>query len=132
MEGADRKMPYVRLLTRDRQKEAARLTTAFGSPTLASSVIFPLREINMSLLSAIKGKGPSGFGYGSTAEQVTEGIDLHGKTILVTGCNSGLGLETVRVLAKRGAHVIATARSVAKAEEACKGLAAYTAVACEL
>lgn len=86
----------------------------------------------MSLLSALKGKGPSGFGYGSTAEQVTEGVDLQGKTILVTGCNSGLGLETIRVLGKRGAHVIATARTVAKAEEACKGLSAYTALACEL
>lgn len=86
----------------------------------------------MSLLSALKGNGPSGFGYGSTAEQVTEGIDLRGKTILVTGCNSGLGQETVRVLAKRGAHVIATARTAAKAEEASKGLSAYTALACEL
>ncbi len=86
----------------------------------------------MSILSAIKGKGPSGFGYGSTAEQVTEGIDLHGKTILVTGCNSGLGLETIRVLSKRGAHVIAAARSVAKAEEACKGLPTHTPIACEL
>lgn len=86
----------------------------------------------MSLLSAFKGKGPSGFGYGSTAKQVTEGIDLHGKTILVTGCNSGLGLETIRVLSERGAHVIAAARSVAKAEEGCKGLSAFTPVACEL
>jgi WW domain-containing oxidoreductase len=86
----------------------------------------------MSLLSAFKGKGPSGFGYGSSATQVTEGIDLHGKTILVTGSNSGLGLETIRVLAKRGAHIIAAARTVAKAEEACKGLSSYTPVACEL
>lgn len=88
----------------------------------------------MSLLSAIKGRGPSGFGYGSTAEQVTEGLDLRGKTILVTGCNSGLGLETIRVVGKRGAHVIATARLASKADEACKqlGLSSYTALACEL
>jgi NAD(P)-dependent dehydrogenase (short-subunit alcohol dehydrogenase family) len=86
----------------------------------------------MSLLSALKGNGPSGFGYGSTAEQVTEGIDLSGKTILVTGCNSGLGLETVRVLGMRGAHIIGAARTAEKASEACKGLAEHTAVACEL
>jgi len=86
----------------------------------------------MSLLSALKGNGPSGFGYGSTAEKVTDGIDLHGKTILVTGCNSGLGQETATVLAKRGAHVIGAARTAAKAEEACKGFAEHTAVACEL
>jgi len=30
----------------------------------------------MSLVSMFKGKGPSGFGYGSTAEDVTEGLDL--------------------------------------------------------
>ena len=86
----------------------------------------------MSLLSSLKGNGPSGFGYGSTAEQVTSGIDLNGKTMLVTGCNSGIGMETLRVLAKRGAHVIAAARTEEKARTACQGLAKYTAVACEL
>lgn len=74
----------------------------------------------MSLLSKMKGKGPSGFGYGSSAEQVTEGVSLAGKTMLVTGCNSGIGLETMRVLALRGAHVLGTARTAAKADEAGK------------
>ena len=45
------------------------------------------------------------FGKDSTAEEVTAGMDLSGKTALVTGCNSGLGYETMRVLALRGAHV---------------------------
>jgi NADPH:quinone reductase-like Zn-dependent oxidoreductase len=70
----------------------------------------------MSIYSLFKRKGPSGFGYSSTAEDVTEGLSLEGKTILVTGCNSGLGLETMRVLALRGAHVIGTARTEAKAK----------------
>ena len=48
----------------------------------------------------------SGFGANSTAEQVTDGIDLTGKTALITGVNSGLGFETMRVLAGRGAHMI--------------------------
>ncbi|HAA56770.1 MAG TPA: short-chain dehydrogenase/reductase SDR [Myxococcales bacterium] len=87
----------------------------------------------MSLVSLLKGKGPSGFGYGSTAEDVTQGIDLSGKTFLLTGCNSGLGLETLRVLSLRGAHVIAAARSVEKAENAIKQISANaTPVACEL
>ncbi len=87
----------------------------------------------MSLLSMLKGKGPSGFGYGSTAEDVTQGIDLSGKTILITGCNSGLGQETMRVLAMRGAKIIAAARTVDKAAKASKELGLETRpVACEL
>lgn len=77
--------------------------------------------------------GPSGFGYGSTAEQVTDGLSLNGKTYLVTGCNSGLGFETMRVLALRGAHVIGTARTLEKAQDACAQVVGSTsAVACEL
>ena len=87
----------------------------------------------MSAIEWFMGKGPSGYGYGSTAEQVTEGIDLGGKTILVTGCNSGLGLEAMRVLALRGARVVGTARSVAKAKEAGDSVKGETVpVACEL
>ncbi len=87
----------------------------------------------MSLYSALAPKGPSGFGYGSTAEDVTAGLSLEGKTILVTGCNSGLGLETMRVLALRGAHVIGTARTEAKARDAgAKVSGQTTPVACEL
>jgi len=70
----------------------------------------------------------------STAEEVTAGIDLSGKTILITGCNSGLGLESMRVLERRGAHIIGAARSREKAELAAAliGAARVTPVACEL
>jgi NAD(P)-dependent dehydrogenase (short-subunit alcohol dehydrogenase family) len=73
----------------------------------------------MSLLAMFKSAGPTGFGYGSTAEQVTEDISLAGQTILVTGCNSGLGHEACRVLALRGALVLGTARTKEKAAAAC-------------
>jgi NAD(P)-dependent dehydrogenase (short-subunit alcohol dehydrogenase family) len=87
----------------------------------------------MSLLAILKGKGPSGFGYGSTAEESTQGLDLSGRTYLVTGANSGLGLETVRVLSLRGARVIAAARTAQKAQAACGGFGAKVhPVACEL
>ena len=88
----------------------------------------------MSLLSLIKGRrGASGFGYASTAEEVTAGLDLHGKTILITGVNSGLGQESARVLSLRGARIVAAARTKEKAAEACKGFAGETVpVACEL
>ena len=87
----------------------------------------------MSLVGALKGKGSNGFGYATTAEQATAGCDLRGKTVLVTGCNSGLGRETARVLALRGARVVATARTVEKARDACAGLGGdFLPVACEL
>jgi NAD(P)-dependent dehydrogenase (short-subunit alcohol dehydrogenase family) len=73
------------------------------------------------------------FGAKSTAEEVTAGLDLTGRTALVTGANSGLGQETMRVLALRGAHVVGTARTLDKAQEACAGVTGRTTpVALEL
>jgi NAD(P)-dependent dehydrogenase (short-subunit alcohol dehydrogenase family) len=68
-----------------------------------------------------------------TAESITQGIDLSGKSALVTGVNSGIGTETMRVLALRGARVIGTARTLEKAAEACTSVPGDTLpVACEL
>jgi len=61
----------------------------------------------------------SDFDDKSTAEDVTAGIDLSGKLAVVTGCTSGIGFETMRVLAKRGAWVVGTSRSQEKAQAAC-------------
>src|SRR5258708_20195869 len=58
-------------------------------------------------------------GVRSTANQVLAGIDLRGKYILITGCNSGIGLETMNALAANGAHVIGLARSWVRAKDAC-------------
>ncbi|WP_144659730.1 SDR family NAD(P)-dependent oxidoreductase [Paenarthrobacter nicotinovorans] len=52
----------------------------------------------------------SGFGHGSTALEVIDGINLRGKTAIVTGGYSGLGLETVRALVSAGAEVTVPAR----------------------
>jgi NAD(P)-dependent dehydrogenase (short-subunit alcohol dehydrogenase family) len=62
----------------------------------------------------------SGFDAEATAEQVTEGIDLQGTLAVVTGCTAGIGFETMRVLAMRGANVVGTSRSKKRAEEACR------------
>lgn len=87
----------------------------------------------MSLYAWFKGAGPSGFGYASTAEQVTEGLDLTGKTILITGVNSGLGAESARVLHMRGARILGAARTLDKARDACAALGEEAVpLACEL
>lgn len=54
------------------------------------------------------------FGAETTAEEVIAGIDLSGKTIVVTGSSAGLGAETARVLAKAGAEVVMVARNADK------------------
>ena len=61
---------------------------------------------------------PTTFGAESTTDQVLEGIDLTGKRVLVTGVSAGLGVETARVLAAHGAHVVGTARDLDKARKA--------------
>jgi len=68
----------------------------------------------------------SKFGADSTAEEVTVGLDLSGMTYAITGANSGLGYETMRVLALRGAHVIGIARTLDKAEAACASVQGET------
>jgi NAD(P)-dependent dehydrogenase (short-subunit alcohol dehydrogenase family) len=80
---------------------------------------------------------PHHFDKYSTAEEVTAGLDLSGKTALLTGSNSGIGLETMRVLVLRGAHVYALARNKEKAQAACNAVSvpgakgSATAFACE-
>ena len=88
---------------------------------------------NISLIGLFKGTGPSGFGWASTAEEVTEGLDLSDKQMLITGCNSGIGKETMRVLALHGATVFGAARTKQKASEACDSVDGDTRpVVCEL
>jgi NAD(P)-dependent dehydrogenase (short-subunit alcohol dehydrogenase family) len=69
---------------------------------------------------------PSGFSARSTATEVLAGIDLTGRTAMVTGGYSGLGIETVAALHTVGARVIVPARrpEVAGAALAARGLGA--------
>jgi NAD(P)-dependent dehydrogenase (short-subunit alcohol dehydrogenase family) len=57
----------------------------------------------------------SGFSATSAADDVIKGTNLSGKTAIVTGGYSGIGLETTRVLREAGATVIVPARSADKA-----------------
>jgi NAD(P)-dependent dehydrogenase (short-subunit alcohol dehydrogenase family) len=56
------------------------------------------------------------FGHDTTTEQVLEGIDLTGRRAIVTGASGGLGAETARALASRGAAVTLAARNPEKAQ----------------
>jgi NAD(P)-dependent dehydrogenase (short-subunit alcohol dehydrogenase family) len=83
-----------------------------------------LSALPLSVLAQIVTRQPprSPFGDNSTAEEVTEGLDLRGMTFAITGANSGLGMETMRVLSLRGAHVIGIARTQEKADKACASI----------
>ncbi|RDC56322.1 SDR family NAD(P)-dependent oxidoreductase [Pedobacter chinensis] len=59
----------------------------------------------------------SGFNAKSTASDVIKGIDLTGKIAIVTGGNTGIGLETTKTLAAAGATVIVPARDIEKAKK---------------
>ncbi len=63
------------------------------------------------------------FGFSSTTDEVLEGHDLSGKTVLVTGGYSGLGFETSRAMAAKGAHVILSGRDAGKLAQAASDLA---------
>jgi NAD(P)-dependent dehydrogenase (short-subunit alcohol dehydrogenase family) len=58
----------------------------------------------------------SSLGPESTAEDAARGHDLTGKTAVVTGASSGIGVETARVLARAGAKVVMAVRNQAAGE----------------
>jgi len=64
----------------------------------------------------------SGFNAQSTANEVIRGMNLEGKTAIVTGGNTGIGLETTKTLASAGAVVIVPARDVEKAKRNLSGI----------
>lgn len=64
----------------------------------------------------------SGFDSKSNASEVIKGIDLSGKTAIVTGGSTGIGLETVKTLAGAGATVIVAARDKGKANKNLEGI----------
>lgn len=65
----------------------------------------------------------SGFNARSTASDIIKGTDLTGKIAIVTGGNTGIGLETTKILAAVGATVIVPARDMEKAKKNLLGIA---------
>ena len=62
--------------------------------------------------------GRDNFGAETTTDAVLEGIDLSGKLVVITGGASGLGQETARAMAAKGAEIVIPVRDTAKGEEA--------------
>ena len=52
------------------------------------------------------------FGFGSTVDEVLQGVNLDGKHAIVTGGASGIGIETARALAQAGAGVTLAVRNL--------------------
>lgn len=57
-----------------------------------------------------------------TAEAVADHVNLQGKVAVVTGATSGIGVQTARVLAQRGAHVYLAGRNAQKLQQTREGL----------
>jgi len=64
----------------------------------------------------------SSFNAKSTSEEVIKGFNLTGKIAIVTGGNTGIGLETVKTLVAAGATVIVPARDIEKAKKNLQGI----------
>lgn len=62
------------------------------------------------------------FGPFTTAEEAANGVDLSGRTAIVTGGASNLGRETVRILAAKGASIVVPARDASAARQALSGI----------
>ncbi|WP_116367183.1 SDR family NAD(P)-dependent oxidoreductase [Parahaliea mediterranea] len=62
------------------------------------------------------------LGFSSTTDEVLAGADLSGRLAMITGASSGLGMETARALASRGATVVLLARDRTKLDKAVAAL----------
>lgn len=89
------------------------------------STFVPAKQIKMeqnNYQGALQQPTGSGFNAKSTTNDVIKGIVLTGKIAIVTGGNTGIGLETTRALAAAGATVIVPARDMDKALKNLQGI----------
>jgi NAD(P)-dependent dehydrogenase (short-subunit alcohol dehydrogenase family) len=93
------------------------ILTKLSSPT-TQVTYFPMADRWASIHQNPSGPGDSR----PTAKQIVEAEGLQGqwkgRTILITGCSSGLGVEAAKALAETGATLYLTARNPRKAEKA--------------
>lgn len=84
------------------------------------------------MLARVQSAIRSGFTKSSTAKEVITGLKLTGKTAIITGGHSGLGLESTKALAAAGVKVIVGARNVPTAKEQLKDIPNVTVESLDL
>ena len=80
-------------------------------------------ESNNNYNGALQQPIGSGFNATSATTDVIAGINLKGKTAIITGGYAGIGLETTKTFVQAGAKVIVPARDIEKAKRNLVGLA---------
>lgn len=80
-------------------------------------------ESNHNYNGALQQPIGSGFNATSTNTDVIAGVNLKGKTAIITGGYAGIGLETTKTFVQAGAKVIVPARDIEKAKRNLNGLA---------
>ncbi|MBI3691851.1 MAG: SDR family NAD(P)-dependent oxidoreductase, partial [Mycolicibacterium aromaticivorans] len=50
----------------------------------------------------------------TTTAEVLSGVDLTGRTVVITGASTGLGLQTARAMQSAGAEIVAAVRDLDK------------------
>src|SRR6201997_1426419 len=63
------------------------------------------------------------YGATTTAAEVVQDVDLHGRRAIVTGASSGIGVETARALASTGVDVTLAVRNPEAGKKVANGLA---------
>ncbi|EYB85959.1 hypothetical protein Y032_0287g1436 [Ancylostoma ceylanicum] len=87
------------------------LITAMNSNDLSANV--PVSPSSATLSSSERSRK---YGPRTNALETIADVDLTGRTILITGTTSGIGMETARALALKGAQVVMANRNIVLAE----------------
>ncbi|GCE25041.1 oxidoreductase [Dictyobacter alpinus] len=66
------------------------------------------------------------FGFGSTAEEIVQNVDMTNKRVIITGASSGIGIETAHALASSGADVTLAVRDTGAGERIANDISAAT------
>ncbi|KAL9643243.1 hypothetical protein ABK040_014700 [Willaertia magna] len=89
-------------------------TTGFNVETIEykrKAMIIATKKMGNSVKRLLRKPPPENLSYRQFKE-ISKTIDLKGKTFIVTGSNSGLGLSLCKLLIEKNGHVIGTVRNI--------------------